>query len=357
MGCNLYHRFGSAFIPVKVFNVSAVLVFLASVPLGYTRILGLVYAAYWVLQICSGFFWPPVMAWLTSGLNRQELNREIGLYNRSWMAGSIIGPLVSGFLYQWKSGLDFFVLSLSFFLVKPFLYLMRRSFQAGNYGVADVPRDALPPRDALQEIVEASKTSDKRLDLYRYRGWVSGLSSMIFVGVLVNILPLHIRDGLGLTERSAGVMLFVRCVMSFVGFSILARFVNWHFNQKWFVFLQYGLMLCTVLLMFAGNKFFIYVVVVLLYGLMYSAGYNNSMFYSGATGGNPKKNLALHEIFLCIGNASGTMLGGFFYQYFRLTGTCIALFLALGVGLGILVFLGRRDARLSVELGHINDET
>jgi MFS family permease len=35
LGCNLYHRFGSAFDPAKIFPVSVALVFLASIPLGF----------------------------------------------------------------------------------------------------------------------------------------------------------------------------------------------------------------------------------------------------------------------------------------------------------------------------------
>jgi predicted MFS family arabinose efflux permease len=67
------------------------------------------------------------------------------------------------------------------------------------------------------------------------------------------------------------------------------------------------------------------------------------MFYSGATGKNPKKNLALHEIFLCVGNATGTAGGGFFYQRFGFTGTCFVLILVLGLGLAVFVLLERRD--------------
>jgi len=333
LGCNLYHRFGSAFNPVKVFSVSASIVFLVSIPLGFTRTESIVYASYWLLHLSTGFFWPPVMAWLTGGLEGKELNRTIGIYNRSWMAGNIFGPLIAGSLYQWNSELNFALICFFYLLVLPFIYLVRRRSDKAQY---------LAPATE-QGKTDLSGSTEKKLAFYRYRGWISGLSSMLFLGVLINISPIHIRDGLGYTEASAGMILFLRCVASFVGFAVLARFTAWHFNRRWLMFLNYALMFCTLLLILAGNWFFFYIVVALLYGFVFSACYNNSMFYSGATGGNPKKNLAMHEIFLCTGNAAGTAIGGLFYQHFRLAGAGLALFLCLGLCLGISLLLSRKE--------------
>ena len=95
--------------------------------------------------------------------------------------------------------------------------------------------------------------------------------------------------------------------------------------------------------MLAGDRLILYGITVILYGFIYAACYNNSMFYSGTTGMDVKKNLALHEIFLTIGNATGAAGGGFFYQNFHFTGTCIALFLALGMGLGVFILFNKRD--------------
>jgi predicted MFS family arabinose efflux permease len=101
-------------------------------------------------------------------------------------------------------------------------------------------------------------------------------------------------------------------------------------------------MLCAIILLPAGNRLFLYFAVVSLYGIINSACYNTSMFYCGATGKNPKKNMAVHEICMALGNAAGTAGGGFFYEHIRFTGVCLILLLVLGLGLGIHVLLGRR---------------
>ena len=358
IGCNLYHRFGSGFNPLKVFSCSALMVFLCSLVLSFARAKGVIYASYWIIQTSTGLFWPPVMAWLTEGLTGKELNRKISFFNRSWMAANVIGPLLAGALYQWNSNANFIILSISFFLVSILLWLMRRYTK--KYGIeetlapalaAAVPSNILPA--ALPANADSALSSGAPLivrssppDLYRYRGWIGGFCSGMFVGILVNIVPLHIRDGLGYSERLAGMMLFLRCVAGFVGFSILARFTAWQFESRWFLFLQSGLIFCTFLLMLAGSWLSLWYAIVLLYGLLNSGCYNSSIFYSGSTGKNPKKNLALHEIFLAIGNAAGSAGGGFIYQYFRFTGVCFALILLYGMGLSVLIILNRKEARL-----------
>jgi len=356
LGCNLYRRFASSLNPARIFPFAVVVVFLVSILLGFARSSFLVYAAYWVLQLSTGFYWPPVMGWLTGGLSGNELNREIGLFNRSWMAANILGPLAAGALYHWNSTANFFVLVLCFFTAILILFLLwRRNRKELRYryrnGKSTFGRPAAPAASASSGAAASPNsaapgkagTFDKRLDLYRYRGWTNALCSNICMGIIVNILPLYIRDGLGFTERSAGMVLFFRSMAGFIGFSVLARFTLWHFNRKWFLITQGTLIFCTFLFLFAGNRLAFYTVVVFLFGFTHSCCYDNSIFYSGATGKDPKKNLALHEIFLSIGNAAGSAGGGFIYQHFRFGGTCFALVLVLGLGLGLLILLNKRE--------------
>ena len=349
LGCNLYHRIGSVFSPIKVFPVAAVIVFAASIPVGFAQARPLVYATYWVLQISTGFFWPPVMAWLTGELNQKELNRELSIFNRSWNAASILGPFVSGTLYRWNSDANFILLIFSYFMVVALLVLMKLLTSDES-----IKGTVLPASPAVQKNTEIApnekrpvlSSADKKLDFFRYRGWIGAFSSTLVLGVLGNILPIHIRDGLGFTEQSAGMILFVRSIAGFIAFSILARYSAWHFNRRWSMILQGGLMLCACFFLLAGNKLAVFFLIVIVCGFLNSGCYNTSIFYSGATGKNPKKNMALHEICLALGNATGSAGGGFFYQHFRFTGTCLALFAFLGIGMGIHAFLNRKDAAI-----------
>ena len=341
-GCNLYYRFGSAFDPSRVVPVSAALALLVSFPLGYARTQGIVYASYWLFQLGTSFFWPPVMAWLTGGLGDRDLNREISVYNRSWMAALMIGPLIAGTLYRWNSTANFILINASFFAVNLMLFLMRR-YSRRNEGLAPLLQTGSGVNDEAERISALlSRANDKSLDIYRYRSWICIFCSNLSLGVLVNIIPLHIRDGMGFTEQSAGMMLFFRCAAGFICFAVLGKFTAWHFKRWWFICLTGGLSLCATLFFLAGNSLVFFFVIAGLFGFVGSGCNTTSTFYAGATGRNPKKNLALHEIFLSMGTAIGSAGGGFLYQRFRFNGMNLALTLLLVICTGLLVFLSKR---------------
>ena len=353
MGCNLYHRFGAALDPIRVFPFAALVAFLASLPLGLAKAPFLIYAAYWLLQMAGGFHWPPMIAWLNMGLKGQELSRTISLFNRSWILGNILGPLISGFLYRYSSGATFFILGLSYFLavliyyrlncysgvIRPGRVRLRRERSSGTIGAAEAGEKLQP--GAL----------DKKTDIYRYQSWIGSFCSNVFLGFLVNIVPLHIRDGLGHTEQSAGLILFFRCVVGFAAFVFMAKFTGWHFNRRW-ILIPHGILILLVLLFFpAGSRLFFYFVIAIVYGFLNSTWNTSSIFYSSTTGRNPRKNLAIYEISISLGNGSGSVAGGFFYQQFRFGGSCLALFLIMGLGMGLLVFLDRKISRISALSG------
>ena len=350
LGCNIYYRIGSYFDPARVFSATAIVVLLASIPLVLIRVEAVVYVSFCVLQLGTGCFWPPVSAWLVEGLDSKNVSREMSYFSRSWMFANMIAPLIGGALYRINSEINSFLLVFSYFIAVLFFYFMYRKkvlFKSSSlpvtagYGLSSDPGAA--PLAASAPALQ-SRTIDVKLDIYRYQGWLSGFCSAILVGLLISIVPLHIRDGLGFTEWSAGMLLFIRCTAGFIGFSILARFTSWHFNKYWFLIIQAGLILVSILYILAGNSFLFFTFIVILYGLVNSACYNNSMFYSGTTGKDPKKNMAVHEICLCIGHAIGSAAGGFLYQNFGFSGTSFVFAIVMGLGMLVFVLLGRRAA-------------
>jgi predicted MFS family arabinose efflux permease len=339
LGCILYYRFGSHFSPAPVLSFFAALIFLASLPLGHSRIRFLVYASYWAYQFATALYLPPLMAWLAEGLPSRELAGKISVFNRAWMAANILGPLIAGNLYRWNSTGNFLLINLCFSLVLLLLFFMKIHSKKLNI---EIEFSFINKQEAQvgggQEPVTI-KEPDKKLGLYRYKGWIAVGCSAMFMGVLVNIIPIHIRDGLGFTERTAGTILFIRCTAGFVSLTLLGKFTGWHFNRNWFLFLLSGLMLCTLVLLFAGSQLPIFYAATIIYGLTHSGCYNGNMFYSSATGKSPKKNLALGEMFICLGCGLGSAGGGILYQHFSLTGTCLALILVFGMGAGFLILL------------------
>jgi predicted MFS family arabinose efflux permease len=187
---------------------------------------------------------------------------------------------------------------------------------------------------------------EEALQFFKICGWLGALCANAFAGILGNIFPLYIRDGLGYTERTAGMLLLFRGIAAMIGFSLFARLSFWHFNRRWFLIVQGACLLCALFFMLAGKNLFLNFVIIVVYGFFYSGMYNNSIFHSSADARNSKSNLAVHEIFLSIGNMLGSFGGGFCYQRFGMAGTFLALSLVLFLVLAIYVLLIYRKARM-----------
>jgi DHA1 family multidrug resistance protein-like MFS transporter/DHA1 family quinolone resistance protein-like MFS transporter len=347
--CNLYHFFGTAVSPTRIIPAAVAVVLLSSLALSRVKSPLLAALAYVLVQGGTGLFWPPLMAWFTRGLDNRALNRDISIFNRSWMSGALLGPPISGALYHLSGGLSFLAANLGYALVFGILILVVRrearlpGLAAPGEGpagfVADKGRRRPRPKIPL------ASAQEKAMDWFRYRGWIGAFCTNCFIGVLGNIVPLHIRDGLGYTERTAGMVLFIRCVSGLIGFTVLARITFWHFNRRWFLLVQAALTLCALAFLPAGNMILLYFVIIFIYGFVHSCCYNNSIFHSSATGKNPGKNLALHEMLLSIGSALGSAGGGFCYQRFGFTGTFAALGLVQVLGLALFALLDYHDKR------------
>jgi predicted MFS family arabinose efflux permease len=356
--CNLYHRFGTAIPPTRIIPAAVAVVFLSSLALGRAGSSLLAALSYILVQGGTGLFWPPLMAWFTRGLDNRALNRDISIFNRSWMSGNLLGPPVSGALYHISGGLSFLAANLGYILVFGILVLVvRREAAARDPGGGEIrgnknPDDeesvkAVPAGTRRRPVPKAAiplvSAKEKALDWFRYRGWIGAFCTNCFIGVLSNIVPLHIRDGLGYTERAAGMILFIRCVSGLIGFTVLARITFWHFNRRWFLLVQAVLAFCAFAFLPAGNMIPFYFVIIFVYGFAHSCCYNNSIFHSSATGRNPGKNLALHEMILSIGSAAGSAGGGFCYQHFGFAGTFAALGIVQVLGLALFVLLNYHD--------------
>jgi predicted MFS family arabinose efflux permease len=156
------------------------------------------------------------------------------------------------------------------------------------------------------------------------------------------VVPLFIRDTLGYTEKTAGIVLLFRGIAGLLAFTFYARFTFWHFNRRWFFILQGAMVAAALLFLVAGNRIILYSVMAFCVGFLYAGCYNNSIFHAGADKKNPAKDMALHEIFLSLGGAAGTLGGGFCYQYFGMGNTFLLLALIQAVGLGVQIRLDRQ---------------
>jgi MFS family permease len=340
--CFLYQRVGSRWKPQLVLPLAVFGCLVFSLLLGLTSTGAVAVTAWCAIQLSTGFFWPPIQAWFTRGLSEAELNRDIGWFNRSWMSGSLLAPLAGGFLYHYDWFLSMAV-ALACFLGALGLFI----FLALPGRKESAEALSLQP-DRTRGKSGGAAFLEKSLAAFKIRGWLGAICANVFSGVLANIVPLYIRDTLGYTEKTAGLVLLFRGLAAIAAFGFYSRFIFWHFNQKWLLILHGILVFFSLLFLLAGRMVFLYLFIAAGFGFVYAGCYNNSIFYSGADKKNTTKNMAFHEIFLSTGGAIGSLGGGFCFQCFGMGGTFLALALVQSVGLGTLILL---NSRQSIRMG------
>jgi predicted MFS family arabinose efflux permease len=339
VGCFLYQQFGGRGKLQHIIPAAVGCCIISALLLNFTKSGAIAVASWSLLQIATGFYWPPLQAWFTQGLSEEALNRDISWFNRCWMSGSLLGPFLGGVLYHhnpsWTFGAAFICLGIVLFSL---IFLVLRP-GSDNQEAEETPA----PHNAAAAL--NSKTPEslrKTLVFFKIRGWTGAFCANLFYGIMANVIPLFIRDTLGYSEYIASLVLLFRGAAAIIAFTWYARYTFWHFNRRWFLILQGSIILCTLLLITAGTHVLIYLIIACLYGFFYAGCYNNSIFHSGADKKNTGKNMAFHEMFLSIGSAAGALGGGVFFQYIGMTSTLLIMALIQAAGFLVLVLIDRQ---------------
>ncbi|MBI9101891.1 MAG: MFS transporter [Spirochaetales bacterium] len=301
--------------------VAAMVITGASVTIYLSHTAGVTALAWGILQGMTAFYWPPLMGWISSGLEGKELNRDLGRFNQSWSIGALFGPFITGVLYSRNPNFAFMIFILSFAVLSLFL-LLSILFIREMRSWKPVPS---VPIKSIKIHKNKSTEIPEKGSFLRYPSWVGIFCAYAFLGVVINILPLEIRNNLGYSEQTAGNLLFIRGFASLVSFTILGKTILWHNNRRWILFVQAAIILIPLLLLPIRAPLLFYIMTLVLMGLLFSANYSNSIFHGSSGIENKSGRMAIHEGMLTAGAVTGTFGGGNVYQHWGIAGIVIFL--------------------------------
>ena len=61
-----------------------------------------VYLFFALYGLSVSLFWPPLMGWVSTGLEGKQLSSTLGKYNQCWSCGAILSPFVAGWLSEYN---------------------------------------------------------------------------------------------------------------------------------------------------------------------------------------------------------------------------------------------------------------
>lgn len=277
--------------------------------------------------LALSLFWPSVQAWIaevTDG-GRKQLGTSIGLFNVMWCAGLMIGPVVTGYMWDSAWTLTFYLPAAAMLIV--IAYVLRTSRASGR-GSAD-PDQAEDHEDT---------------NLFLKLAWIGNFASFFATRTVSAMFP-SLGDEIGLSTSEIGWLLFS------VGAGQICVFLYTSYEHRWqyklwpMMTAQFCASLGMIVVVFAGSKA-LFAGGFALVGISAGVTYVSSLFYAlhGRSHGRGKTS-GFHEAVLGGGVFMGPLLGGLAAEYldFRAPFAIAATVLALACAAQIWLFGASRD--------------
>jgi len=284
----------------------------------------------------SGFslslLWPPMQAWLSefSAGNRHRLNRTMALFNVSWTAGIMLGPLLAGFIWDSCWWLSF---ALPAALATGCIFLLART---PTYEQVDLPAPEERPLNA------------ERARLFLLMAWVGNFASWYARGTVGSLFP-QLSKTLGFSSALLGTLIFVMSLAQFAMFMLTRREHGWQYNIRTLLLGEFvgmaGMLLAAI-----ANQPVMFVVAFAAGGLCSGVTYAGSLFYAlDGVHEDRGKRSGLHEAVLGSGIVVGPLLGGLLGQTISLHAPYVAAAAVFAAAMAVQLVMWhgarRRSAR------------
>jgi MFS family permease len=273
-------------------------------------------------------YWPCLQAWIAdhpTGTGQIGLARDIGTFNLSWTAATLVGPILSGFLYTLYPRLPFLVGAA--FAVMLFVLVFTSVHE----------NTPIPAEKALP--LDTATSSGRRGFLYA--AWAANFSSWFIMGNTRYQFPKLARE-LDIPHHMIGMLLGVVGLALFAGFFFLRRTDHWLFSKRYLFGAQLTAMVGLSILVVTREPI-LFALGFGMIGLSCSVTYYSSLYYAVHLLKAKGRGTGLHESILGGGAVLGPILGGVAAQYAGLRAPymlCFAVLAAALVAQRILVKRG-----------------
>lgn len=283
------------------------------------------FAIYALYGFVTALFWPPLMSWVSSGLEGEALGKATNNFSLAWSSGGALSPYIAGVLLELGLLVPVYASIGLFFLTGLFIIGTRR--------IAPSPARTVPGK--LAPGAEAPKDRSTPL---RYPAWLGLFLIYTVLAVFFNIFPLFAKDDLHFTESKIGFLLLIRASFSALGFWILGRHGFWHFRKR-FILLGVLALLILDLAFIPIRSGLAFALALAVLGLVHALCYNSSIFYGASGAVDRTRRMTVNEALLTLGQILGSVGGGILYQDLSWSSMFIFLSVLLVAGLGSQLWL------------------
>jgi predicted MFS family arabinose efflux permease len=284
---------------------------------------------YGLFGFCLSFFWPPLMSWLSIGIEGKHLGRAMSRLTLAGNAGIIVSPFLAGALSSLSPRYPLFG-AAGVFISNCILLT----------GAALVLPRIRSDKHRGRSREDKAEKPDRSTSL-RFPAWVGLFVTFTVLGVLVTVFPMYARDDIGLTKSTIGALLLFRALCTATAFLLLGRLIFWHYRPTPMVC---GLALLAVLVFGISRSGSIAALSVslALIGPLIALGFSYSFFHGASGASRRATRMAIHEALLASGLIAGSAVGGQIYQRYSMTAVSLFCAVLLVAAIGVQIALIQR---------------
>lgn len=286
------------------------------------------FVLYALYGLSASLFWPPIMGWVSSGLEGDNLGRTISRFNLSWGTGAVISPYIAGALAEIHNRVPIY-LSIVLLYIAALLVVVASLYwakiRADRY-IEPAPRQDFEGHDESTPL--------------RFPAWVGLATTYIAMGVLLNIFPVFARDHTSLTKGEIGFVLLMRALVSTGVFVFLGRTSFWQHKRSVMFAGQIGLVLAVVSMLLM-KRLEGFVIGAALFGVVMAFNYDASIFHGVSGTTSRARRMSVHESTSTAGVVIGSIMGGWLYEVVSMRFVWLCCIGVAAAGMAIQIFLFR----------------
>ncbi|MCF7956109.1 MAG: MFS transporter [Phycisphaerae bacterium] len=252
------------------------------------------------IGLTLALFWPPMMGWLSTGHEGPALSKRLGMFNLSWSLALVISPLIAGYIIQIDPILA--VLATAVSLSIAFIAIST----AGEPKKLNI-QDSRPAPESIETAhpLDPVFCSMSRLGL---------LTGCIAIVLFKTQFALLFTENLGFSKSQFGLATTVFCFANFVGFYLTGKSKAWHHKLTLLISAQM-ISAAGLLIILYCKSLPLLLTAAILIGAGQSFVYASHQYYCVSGKPNRSGSMAIHELLISAGYASGAIAGGYLAEY------------------------------------------
>jgi len=278
-----------------------------------------------VFGLGIGFFWPPVIAWISDGPRGAALHTRLTRFGVAWNIGLLSGYALTGWVFRRWPQLAFGIPAFALVIIIVLLLLPARPHHTKEENTFDLP--AVPPGRG-----------------FRKTAWMANFGVRLAYAGVAAIFP-QLATRLGIAADAHGGLLAVTNTTAMLMIAAMHVLTFWH-SRLWPLWLAQAVCALAAVVIGLGHNMGLFLAAFAVIGVVSGYSYQASIYFTLQEMTEKGKGSGLHEAFLAGGLFTGPLLAGWAGNAFGLRAPyyfCAATLLVVVAMQVVVVILKRRE--------------